>query len=104
MTGSGNTFIGLSSGFSNSGEDNNTFIGTFSNGAGGITNATGIGYQASVTQSNSLVLGSINGANFANADTNVGIGTTSPAKLLHLSGVGSDGNRQTDLRVTGTGT
>jgi hypothetical protein len=50
------------------------------------------------------VLGSINGTNFATADTRVGIGTTSPAKLLHLSGVGSDGNGQTDLRVTGTGT
>ena len=32
--------------------------------------------QAKVTQSNSLVLGSINGVNAASADTNVGIGTT----------------------------
>src|ERR1700722_7322163 len=41
----------------------------------GLTNSTAIGSYSQVTQSNSLVLGSINGVNGANADTLVGIGT-----------------------------
>jgi hypothetical protein len=43
-----------------------------------------------VSQSNSLVLGSINGANGATADTNVGIGTTVPVNILHLNGNHND--------------
>jgi hypothetical protein len=43
-----------------------------------------IGANAEVTQSNSLVLGSINGVNGATGNTNVGIGTTAPAATLHL--------------------
>ncbi len=37
-----------------------------------------------MTQSNSLVLGSINGVNTATADTKVGIGTTAPQASLHV--------------------
>ena len=73
-TGSNNAFFGRDAGLSNSDENNNTFIGSLSNGAAGITNATALGNRAQVTQSNSLVLGSINGINGATADTNVGIG------------------------------
>jgi len=57
-----------------------------SDGAVGITNSTAIGYQAKVNQSNSLVLGSINGVNGAKASTQVGIGTTAPQRLLHIAG------------------
>ncbi len=39
-----------------------------------------------MTQSNSLVLGSINGVNGASSDTNVGIGTTAPVRQLHVVG------------------
>jgi hypothetical protein len=39
-----------------------------------------------VTQSNSLVLGSINTVNGASADTSVGIGTTAPKTKLHMEG------------------
>ncbi|MBP1598787.1 MAG: hypothetical protein H6Q05_4164 [Acidobacteria bacterium] len=85
-TGSYNLFLGAGSGNSNSTEDNNSFIGTLSDGAAGITNATAIGYQAKVTESNSLVLGSIYGLNGATADTNVGIGTSAPAGKLHVKG------------------
>jgi hypothetical protein len=88
-TGNSNVFIGFSSGTSNSGENNNTFIGASANGAAGITNATAIGFKAKVTQSNSLVLGSINGINFATADTNVGIGTTAPGQALTIQRSGS---------------
>jgi BMFP domain-containing protein YqiC len=39
-----------------------------------------------VSTSNSLVLGAIKGVNGATASTNVGIGTTAPAFLLHVNG------------------
>ena len=103
-SGSNNTFIGANSGLSNTVENNNTFLGNGANGATGITNATAIGFQASVAQSNSLVLGSINTVNGATADTNVGIGTTSPASRLHVMGAGINSEGNTDLLITGTGT
>jgi len=83
-TGGSNSFVGYSAGPANTTESNNSFIGAYSDGAGGITNATAIGYQAKVTQSNSLVLGSINGVNGATANTYVGIGTTNPATELQV--------------------
>lgn len=79
-TGATNSFFGRNAGQSNTTENNNTFLGAFSNGAAGITNATAVGFQAQVTQSNSLVLGSIN------TDTNVGIGTTAPLGRLDVRG------------------
>jgi hypothetical protein len=85
-TGTYNSFFGYSSGASNGTEHNNTFLGALSNGTTAITNATAVGYRASVTQGDSLVLGSINGVNGATADTNVGIGTTAPAERLHVVG------------------
>ena len=82
--GNGNSFFGFNAGQSNTTESNNTFIGASSTGKAGITNATAVGSQAQVTQSNSLVLGSINGVNGAAADTFVGIGTTAPGTKLHV--------------------
>jgi hypothetical protein len=83
-TGNENVFVGDSTGQSNSTESNNTFIGASANGAAAITNATAIGSNASVTQSNSLVLGSINGVNNATSNTKVGIGTPAPLTSLHV--------------------
>ena len=83
-TGRSNAFFGTFAGRSNTTENNNTFLGSFSEGAAGITNATALGHRAGVTQSNSLVLGSINGINGAGADTNVGIGISAPAAPLHV--------------------
>jgi hypothetical protein len=88
-TGSENTFVGNEAGMSNTVESKNSFIGASSDGAAGITNATAIGYRAKVTQSNSLVLGGINGVNGATADTNVGMGTTSPNYRLHIYHTGT---------------
>jgi microcompartment protein CcmK/EutM len=85
-TGARNTFVGESAGYSNTIENANSFFGARSNGAAGITNATALGYQAQVSQSNSLVLGSIAGVNSATESVNVGIGTDRPARQLHLSG------------------
>ena len=79
-----NTFLGYFAGLTNTIEGENTFVGALTNGQTGVTNATAIGYRAQVTQSNSLVLGGINGVNNATADTKVGIGATAPAFKLHV--------------------
>lgn len=85
-TGNNNTFIGTESGRANSNGSNNTFIGYGAQGFVGnnLTNATALGANAVVLQSNSLVLGSINGVNNATADTKVGIGTTAPRHKLEV--------------------
>ena len=84
-TGSSNSFFGYGAGGSNNGGANNTIIGAGADvGLSNLTNATAIGYSAYVTQSNSLVLGSINGVHGAIADTNVGIGTTAPTARLNV--------------------
>src|SRR2546430_3979611 len=71
----------------NVGGGNNTIIGANADvGTNNLTNATAIGANASVTQSNSLVLGSINGVNGASSDTKVGIGTPAPAQRLQVVG------------------
>ena len=97
-TGSNSSFLGSSSGLSNTNEFNNTFIGAFSNGAPSITNATALGANAVVTQSNSLVLGN---------NANVGIGISAPQAKLHVVGTTAgqfDGNVTIggNLNVTGT--
>jgi hypothetical protein len=103
-TGFYNTFIGNEAGASNTVEFKNSFFGANSNAVAGINNATAIGANAQVSQSNSLVLGSINGVNGATADTKIGIGTTTPNAKLHVAGgnllvsggnisVSSSGNR-----------
>ena len=84
-SGNFNSFFGFGTGTSNTTESFNTFIGYFSDGAAGITNATAIGNRAQVTQSDSLVLGSIANVNAAMADTNVGIGTTAPKSKLQVT-------------------
>ncbi|MDO1448792.1 tail fiber domain-containing protein [Rhodocytophaga aerolata] len=102
-TGSSNTYLGRSSGDNNTTGYENTFVGRsagtgnlsgFGNSALGylagpgvnnLSNATAIGHKSRVTGSNKLVLGSINGTNGATANTNVGIGTTSPSYRLHVN-------------------
>lgn len=76
-SGSTNTFVGVSTGVSNTTESANTFIGANSNGSAGITNATAVGANAVVTQSDSLVLG--NGVK-------VGVGSSTPSEKLHVVG------------------
>ncbi|MDH4064148.1 MAG: tail fiber domain-containing protein [Acidobacteriota bacterium] len=53
--------------------------------ANNLVNATAIGARAVVNQSNSLVLGSINGLNGATSHVNVGIGTTTPQGRLEIA-------------------
>jgi len=90
-TGANNTAFGDYAGNTTNGKpttgSNNTFVGYFANPGTqtSLSNAAAIGANAQVTASNSMVLGSINGVNGATANTNVGIGTTAPATLLHLN-------------------
>jgi hypothetical protein len=92
--GSSNTGVGANTLQANTTGSNNTALGA---NAGpdsthpALTNSTAIGANAQVTASNALVLGSINGVNGATADTNVGIGTTSPAAKLDVRGTANFG-------------
>jgi hypothetical protein len=90
-SGSDNSFFGRNAGDINTTGSRNTIIGAFADlGANNLTNATAIGFRATVTQSNTLVLGSVNGQNSATADTKVGIGTTAPVAALHVRGTSND--------------
>jgi hypothetical protein len=86
-TGTRNTSLGSNSGKGIYSGNNNTAIGADADfGTFNLNNATAIGSQARVSQSNSLVLGSIAGIGNGTADTKVGIGTTAPQYALHVVG------------------
>jgi len=86
LTGSHNVFVGQSAGNGNTIGHENTLLGAFTDVGLPIVNATAIGSLAYVTQSNSIVLGRINGVNGATTDTRVGIGTTAPTEKLDIVG------------------
>lgn len=100
-----NVFIGNSSGNVNTTGERNTLLGNDSDlETSNLTNATALGNQAFVSASNALVLGSIIGINGAIASTSVGIGTTSPARRLHVAeNTASTTNGQLYLEQQGTG-
>jgi polyhydroxyalkanoate synthesis regulator phasin len=103
-TGRYNSFFGNRAGAANLFGDNNTFLGSYSDaGSNDLSNVTAIGHRAFVTQSDSVVLGSIGGVNGATIDSRIGIGTTAPARKLHLRGQGIDADGQGDLLVEGVG-
>jgi len=88
-TGNNNTSIGLFAGYWNTTGNLNTALGIQAGpdqNSPSLTNATAIGAQAQVSESNALVLGSIAGINNAGASTNVGIGTTTPQYTLDVHG------------------
>lgn len=93
MNGGNNSFFGTLAGATNAHGFNNTLIGFSADvGSNSLSNATAIGAHALVTQSNSLILGSIFGVNGASQDTMVGIGTTEPTSPLTIkSYIGSYG-------------
>lgn len=76
--GDDNTGIGYGAGITNTTGHGNTFIGSGADTTiNDLTNATAIGFNAKVSQSNSIVLGH---------NANVGIGTTAPQASLHNTG------------------
>jgi hypothetical protein len=82
-----NVFVGYYAGTNNISGNRNTLLGALADvGSPAIFNATAIGFNAYVTQSHSLVLGSISGVNGAVSDTWVGIGTTAPTERLDIVG------------------
>jgi hypothetical protein len=86
-SGYNNSSLGYQAGYFNTTGFNNLFLGSNTNPSlGNLVNAGAIGSNAYVSASNSLVLGSIYGVNGATATTNVGIGTSAPAYLLHVNG------------------
>jgi trimeric autotransporter adhesin len=87
-TGRENTFIGRVAGLGNTTGLANTALGFFAGpAAANLTNATAIGHRAYIRVSNAIVLGSVQGVNGATVTAKVGIGTNSPAYLLHVNGV-----------------
>jgi hypothetical protein len=93
----GNSCFGRRSGKGVRG-NRNTFIGHDTGSHSeliDLENATAIGANAHVTQSNSLVLGSIAGINLATATVSVGIGEHAPADRLQVRG---------DIRIGTSGT
>ncbi len=83
-TGNFNTSVGSSTFDLVASSDYCTSIGSSSTVSNGLTNATAIGAYAKAEQNNSLILGSINGINGATANTNVGIGITTPNAPLQF--------------------
>ena len=82
-----NTVVGTNAGGGITTGLRNTLLGSYADVSFSfITNATAIGSNARVDQSNSMVLGSINGINGALSNTNVGIGTTAPTTTLDVQG------------------
>jgi hypothetical protein len=101
QTGFNNSYFGSRTGLSNSSGTFNTYLGAAANSTNGLTNATAVGANALVTQSNSLVLGSILGTNGDGTDTNVGIGTTAPSDRLTVkTGTNTYGIVHTDGVIT----
>ncbi len=89
-TGSFNTGVGFFSGVPHDGGNgtgsNNTALGAYARpGTATLTNATAIGANAEVDESNALVLGGITGLN-GGTSVNVGIGTAVPGHLLDVAG------------------
>ncbi|MGO9084972.1 MAG: tail fiber domain-containing protein [Terriglobales bacterium] len=89
-TGSYNTGAGYFSGSALDGSygtgSYNTALGAYARSSTGtLTNATAIGANAVVGESNALVLGAITGLN-GGTSVNVGIGTTTPGHLLDVAG------------------
>jgi hypothetical protein len=96
-TGSMNTIVGRDAGQTVTVQNNDTLLGWSADAGAGASNATAIGFRAAAADSNTLILGSINGINGATTNVNVGIGTQHPQRMLSVQqGVNIDqGNNQT---------
>ncbi len=94
-SGQANTGVGHNAGATADSSDitgnNNTFLGTGTTlSTGSLTNASAIGANAEVAESNALVLGSINGVNGQTVTVKVGIGTTTPTNVFTIANGAGD--------------
>jgi len=87
--GSSNSYFGYLAGQLAANGNQNSFFGANATGSDALSNASAIGANAQVTQSDSLILGSIAGVNGATTDTHVGIGTTAPNAFNKLEVAGA---------------
>ncbi len=96
-TGGNNTGIGQFSGSNNTTGSSNTFLGKSADATvNNLTNATAVGANAVVSQSNSLILGNA---------SNVGIGTSTPTAKLDVNGtIVISGANTNELNRAQTGT
>lgn len=121
--GANNTYVGYSAGGSATGGANvavgsiakadgdyNTAVGPEAKVNGGVRNASAFGAQAVSDQNNTIVIGSINGVNYATATASVGIGTSRPNQNLGVGGGitvdeanANDGTYGTNVLSFGTG-
>ncbi len=85
-TGGLNTFIGAESGASITVESLNTALGFQADLSAGVANATAIGTRAKATQSNTVIIGGVNGVNNATVTSSVGIATQTPNQYLGVGG------------------
>jgi hypothetical protein len=90
-TGQYNSALGATSGLAGDGSyitaNNNTFLGAGSAlSTGTLSNATAIGSNAVVSESNAIALGCISGVNSCTGSVSVGIGESSPSAPLHITG------------------
>lgn len=93
--GDDNTAVGFNAGTTNTTGAGITLLGAFSNvGSGALFNATAVGYDAIVSQSNAIALGGT-GSNAVS----VGIGTATPSAVLHISTSSTSTDR---IRITDT--
>jgi hypothetical protein len=104
-TGGGNTAVGFESlEYAGTGS-NNTALGFFAGvptSGGALGNTTALGYDATVNQSNSLVLGNTSATTPGASYVDVGIGTATPRSILEAA-VESSGALGPVLTLTNTG-
>ena len=86
LSGQNNVAVGYNTAYSNKTGNGNTTIGTNSDVADNLSNATAIGQNSSVEASDAVVLGSVNGVNGAGTTSHVGIGTTKPNSNFQVVG------------------
>jgi hypothetical protein len=79
--------VGYNAGTNNTTGAGNTFLGNAANAnAGTYADSTALGYESQIGQSNSLILGCLDGINGCSTTTKVGISNIAPSYTLDVAG------------------